>query len=126
VRLAGLAVDMVRFHKFLVAKWWVPEYGSSDNAEQFRWLYACSPYHHVKQGVKCPAALFVTGDSDTRVAPLHARKMTALLQASTGSEKPVLLLYDTKSGHSGGRPLSRQIEVNTDARSFLSWQLGGI
>ncbi len=117
-------LDMLRFQKFLVAQTWVPEYGSSDNPEQFAYLYAYSPYQHVVKDAKYPSALFVTGDGDTRVAPLHARKMAALLQASTGSDKPILLLYDTKSGHSGGRPISKQIEEDTDILSFLFWQLG--
>jgi len=117
-------LDMVRYHKFLLARLWVPEYGSAENPDQFKYLYAYSPYHHVKPGTKYPATLFVTGDSDTRVDPLHARKMAALMQASTGSDKPVLLLYDTKTGHSGGMPVSKQIEDSTDQLSFLFWQLG--
>ena len=117
-------LDMIRFQKFLVARWWVPEYGSSDDAEQFKYLYAYSPYHNVHAGTKYPAVLFITGDGDTRVAPLHARKMAAELQAATGSDRPVLLLYDTKSGHSGGRPIGKQIEEGTDLLSFLFWQLG--
>jgi prolyl oligopeptidase len=113
-------LDMVRYHKFLVAGFWVPEYGSADNPEQFPFLYAYSPYHHVKPGTKYPAVLFITGDSDTRVAPLHARKMTALLQASTGSDRPILLHYDTKAGHSrGATPIPRQIDDLTDELSFL-------
>ena len=87
-------------------------------------LHKYSPYHHVKKGVKYPAVLFVTGDSDTRVDPLHARKMTALLQASTGSDRPILLHYDTTEGHSEGRPVGKQIEDDTDELSFLFWQLG--
>jgi prolyl oligopeptidase len=81
-----------------------------------------SPYQNVKDGTKYPATLFVTGDGDTRVAPLHARKMAARLQAAT-SGGPVLLLYDTKSGHSGGRPLSKQIEEQTNILSFVFSQL---
>jgi prolyl oligopeptidase len=77
----------------------------------------------VKEGVKYPAVLFITGDGDTRVAPLHARKMAARLQGATASERPILLLYDTRSGHSGGRPVNRQIEEGTDMLSFLLWQL---
>ena len=115
---------MIRYHKFLVAKFWVSEYGSSEHPDQFKYLYAYSPYHNVKRGTKYPAVLFITGDADTRVAPLHARKMAPLLQSATASDKPVLLLYDTKSGHSGGRPLSKQIEDETDEMSFLFWQLG--
>ena len=117
-------LDMVRYHQFLLAKFWVPEYGSSEDPEQFKVLYAYSPYHNVTEGVKYPATLFITGDADTRVAPLHARKMTALLQAKTGGDAPILLLYDTKAGHSGGRPVSKVIEDETDEMSFLFWQLG--
>jgi prolyl oligopeptidase len=118
-------LDMVRYHKFLVARYWVPEYGSSDSPEQFKYIYAYSPYHHVKAGTKYPSVLFITGDSDTRVAPLHARKMTALLQASTaGSDHPVLLHYDTAAGHSGGTPAGKQIENTTDELDYLFWQLG--
>ncbi len=117
-------LDMLRYHQFLVARFWVPEYGSSENPEQFRVLQAYSPYHHVTKGVSYPAVLFVTGDSDTRVDPLHARKMTALLQASTGSDRPVLLHYDTKLGHAGGKPVSKQIDDLTVELTFLFWQLG--
>jgi prolyl oligopeptidase len=117
-------LDMIRYQSFLVARFWVPEYGSAENAEQFKYIHAYSPYHHVEKGVKYPAVLFVTGDADTRVAPLHARKMTALLQASTGSDRPVLLHYNTKAGHSGGLPVSQIIEDQTDELSFLFWQLG--
>jgi prolyl oligopeptidase len=118
-------LDMVRYQNFLVAKYWVPEYGSSDSAEQFKYIYAYSPYHHVKAGTKYPSVLFISGDSDTRVAPLHARKMTALMQAATaGSDRPVLLHYDTAAGHSGGTPATKQIENTTDELSYLFWQLG--
>jgi len=74
--------------------------------------------------VKYPATLFVTGDADTRVDPLHARKMAALLQAVNPPDRPILLLYDTKSGHSGGRPVNKEIEERSDILSFLFWQLG--
>ena len=117
-------LDMVRFHKFLVAKYWVSEYGSADDSAQFTYLYKYSPYHNVRKGTKYPAVLFETGDADTRVDPLHARKMTALVQASTGSDKPVLLLYDTKAGHSGGRTYDQMISNLVDEFSFLFWQLG--
>ena len=118
-------LDMVRYHRFLVARFWVPEYGSSEDPEQFRTLHAYSPYHRVKQKTRYPAVLLITGDADTRVDPLHARKMAALLQSATGSDRLVLLHYDTKAGHSGGKPVSKQIEDYTDALNFLSWQLGG-
>jgi prolyl oligopeptidase len=117
-------LDMLRYHKFFVARYWVPEYGSADDPGQFKYLYAYSPYHHVKSGTKYPAVLFVTGDSDTRVAPLHARKMTALLQAATGSDRPVLLRYDTEAGHSrGGLSVTKTIDETTDLLAFLYWQL---
>ena len=80
-------------------------------------------YMICSQGVKYPAVLLISGDSDTRVAPLHARKMAALLQASTGSDRPVLLHYDTKAGHSGGLPVSKLVDNMTDELSFLFWQL---
>lgn len=120
-------LDMVRFHKFLVARWWVPEYGSAENAEQFQYIRAYSPYHQVKAGAKYPATLFVTGDSDTRVDPLHARKMTALVQAANGSGKPIILLYDTKAGHSaGGKPVALQVADLADELSFVLWQLNAL
>jgi len=116
-------LDMLRFQKFFDGPYWVPEYGSAENLDQFKYLYAYSPYHRVSDGGKYPATLFVTGDGDTRVAPLHARKMAARLQAANGSDHPILLLYDTKSGHSGGRPIKKTIEEYTDILSFLFWQL---
>lgn len=117
-------LDMLRYQKFFDGPYWVSEYGSAENPDQFKYLYAYSPYHHVVDGTKYPATLFVTGDGDTRVAPLHARKMTARLQAANSSTQPILLLYDSKSGHSGGRPVNKLIEEFTDRLSFLFWQLG--
>lgn len=117
-------LDMVRYHKFLVARFWVPEYGSADDPKQFPFIYAYSPYHRVKPGTHYPAVMFVSGDSDTRVDPLHARKMCALLQANTASDRPILLHYDTKGGHSGGKPVPKQIEDAVDELSFLFGQLG--
>ncbi|NDQ58424.1 MAG: S9 family peptidase [Acidipila sp.] len=117
-------LDMVRYHQFLVAKWWVPEYGSSEDAEQFKYLYAYSPYHQVKPGTNYPAVLFLTGDADTRVAPLHARKMTAILQAASASGKPILLHYDTKAGHVAVVPVATQVDDLADQLGFLFWQLG--
>lgn len=117
-------LDMVRYHEFLVARYWIPEYGSSEDPEQFKVLYAYSPYHRVIPGTHYPAVLFVTGDADTRVAPLHARKMAALLQEATGADRPVLLHYDTKSGHMGTKPVAKGIEDTTDQLCFLFDQLG--
>ena len=117
-------LDMVRYHQFLVASFWVPEYGSSEDPEQFGWLHAYSPYHNVTAGGDYPATLYISGDGDTRVAPLHARKMAALMQASNGSDNPVLLRYHTQAGHSGGQPVSQQIDQLVDTVSFLLWQVG--
>ena len=117
-------LDMIRYHNFMVARFWVSEYGSSEDPDQFNYLLKYSPYHNVNEGTEYPSVLFITGDADTRVAPLHARKMTALLQAKTGSDNPVLLLYDTKTGHSGSMPVSKQIEDATDEMQFIFWQLG--
>jgi prolyl oligopeptidase len=116
-------IDMVRYHKFLVAQFWVPEYGSSEDPAQFKYIYAYSPYQHVATGTKYPAMLFITGDADTRVAPLHARKMAALMQASTGSQNPVLLRYHVSGGHSGGEPLKVQVNNAAETLAFLDWQL---
>ena len=117
-------LDMVRYHQFLVARFWVPEYGSSDDPEQFEYLRAYSPYHNVEPGTAYPATLFITGDGDTRVDPLHGRKMAALVQAANGGDEPILLRYHTKAGHSGGQPVAQQIEQMVDTLSFLLWQVG--
>jgi prolyl oligopeptidase len=115
---------MLRYDQFMEAQFWVAEYGAAKDPEQFQWLYAYSPYQHVKKGVKYPAVLFMSGDGDTRVAPLHARKMAALLQADTASDRPILLRYELKAGHSGGRSLTQDIGDSVDQLSFLFWQLG--
>lgn len=100
------------------------EYGDASKPDQFTFLLAYSPYQKVMAGTKYPAVLLMTGDADTRVPPLQARKMTARLQAATTSGRPVLLLYDTKAGHAGGRPLSRMIDDESLELAFLAWQLG--
>ena len=112
-------LDMTRFHRFLVGKWWTTEYGSAENPEQFRYLLKYSPYQNVKKDTKYPAVMFHTGDSDTRVAPLHARKMTALVQADDGSDRPVLLHYDTKAGHSAGVSITKLVSDTADELAFL-------
>jgi prolyl oligopeptidase len=121
-------LDMLRYQHFQIAKLWIPEYGSAEDAKQFDWLYAYSPYHHVKPGVEYPAILFMTGDTDTRVDPMHAKKMAALMQAEAkngaSKERPILLRIDIKAGHGQGKPVTKQIEESTDMYSFLFWQLG--
>jgi prolyl oligopeptidase len=117
-------LDMIRYHKFKLAPLWTPEYGSSEDPQQFAYILKYSPYHNVKQGAKYPAVMFKTGDSDTRVDPLHARKMTALVQASTGSGRAVLLHYDTKAGHSRDKPLDKAIDEQVDTLGFLLHEIG--
>jgi prolyl oligopeptidase len=121
-------LDMLRYQNFQIAKLWIPEYGSAENAQQFEWLYAYSPYHHVTPGMEYPAILFMTADRDTRVDPMHAKKMAALLQAEAANgrsrERPILLRIETKAGHGAGKPITKQIEEQTDIYSFLFWQLG--
>jgi prolyl oligopeptidase len=117
-------LDMVRYHKFLIAKLWVPEYGSADDPDQFKWLHAYSPYHRVKDGVAYPAVLLTTAESDTRVDPLHARKMAARLQAATSSDRPILLRLEEKAGHGQGKPRGKLLDEETDVWTFLFAQLG--
>jgi prolyl oligopeptidase len=121
-------LDMLRYQNFQIAKLWTPEYGSSDNPEQFKWLYAYSPYHRVKAGTEYPAILFMTADTDTRVDPMHAKKMAAEMQdeAKNGASqtRPILLRIESKAGHGAGKPVTKQIEEFTDVYSFLFWQLG--
>jgi prolyl oligopeptidase len=117
-------LDMVRYHKFLIARLWIPEYGSADDSEQFKWLYAYSPYHHVKNGTAYPAVLLEAAESDSRVDALHARKMAARLQAATASDQPVLLRLETKAGHGAGKPRAKMLDELTDTWSFVFWQLG--
>jgi len=116
-------LDMVRYHNFLIAKLWVPEYGSPEDSVQFQWLYAYSPYHRVVDETSYPATMILTADSDSRVDPMHAVKMTARLQAANSSEAPIMLRFDTKAGHAGA-PLSKTIQEYSDIWSFVFWQLG--
>ncbi len=121
-------LDMLRYQNFQIAKLWIPEYGSSEDPKQFEWLYAYSPYHHVKEGTEYPSILFMTADTDTRVDPMHAKKMAALMQAKAkngaSKERPILLRIETKAGHGAGKPVTKQIEELTDVYSYLFWQLG--
>jgi prolyl oligopeptidase len=121
-------LDMLHYQNFQIARLWIPEYGTAENPEQFKWLYAYSPYHHVKSGTEYPAVLFMTADSDSRVDPMHANKMTALMQAEAknGSSRtrPIMLRIESKAGHGAGKPVAKQIEEATDVYEFLFWQVG--
>jgi prolyl oligopeptidase len=113
-------LDMLRYHRFLLARLWIPEYGSPDDPEAFRWLRAYSPYHNVRDGVPYPAVLLATAESDSRVDPMHARKMAARLQTASTSGRPVLLRLESRAGHGAGKPLSKVIDELTDTWTFLS------
>ncbi|MBS0197995.1 MAG: S9 family peptidase [Planctomycetes bacterium] len=120
-------LDMIRYQNFLMAKYWVPEYGSAENAGQFDYILKYSPYQNIKKGTKYPAVLLTAGENDSRVHPLHARKMAAALQAATTSNpasEPVLLWVDREAGHGQGKPLNLRIRDAADTRIFLMWQLG--
>jgi prolyl oligopeptidase len=117
-------LDMLRYHKFMKAAPWVHEYGNPEVAEECAYLRRYSPYHQVREGERYPAMLFTTGDADTRVAPLHARKMTARMQAATGSGLPVLLRYSMVGGHMGAGALSQTLDQQVDEAAFLYSQLG--
>jgi prolyl oligopeptidase len=119
-------LDMLRYQNFQIAKLWVPEYGSSEDPAQFEYLRAYSPYHNVKAGTRYPAVLFMTAESDTRVDPMHAVKMAALLQAeaANGQERPILLRVDSKAGHGVGKPIAKLVDDAVDVWSYLFWQLG--
>jgi prolyl oligopeptidase len=121
-------LDMLHYQNFQIAKLWIPEYGTSENPDQFKCLYAYSPYHHIKPGTEYPAVLFMTADTDTRVDPMHARKMAAEMQAEakngSSTTRPILLRIESKAGHGAGKPVTKQIEEFTDIYSFLFWQLG--
>jgi len=118
-------LDMLRYQNFLVGRWWTTEYGSAENAEQFPYLMKYSPYHNAKKGLKYPAIMFNTGDADTRVDPLHARKMTALMQADSGSDRPILLHYELKAGHSSGVSITQLVNDTADELAFLWNETGG-
>jgi prolyl oligopeptidase len=118
--------DMLRYHRFQIARLWIPEYGDPEDPELFPVLRAYSPYHRVAPGTHYPATLVMTGESDTRVDPLHARKMAARLEAAQADpDRPILLRVERKAGHGQGMPLSKAIEGLVDLHCFLEWQLGG-
>lgn len=116
-------LDMVRFPKFLMAKRWVAEYGDPEKAPDLALILKWSPYHNVKAGVEYPAVMFMTANKDTRVHPLHARKMAALLQ-SMNKHNPVLLRTEMNAGHGSGKPVSKMVDEQADVLTFLAWQFG--
>jgi prolyl oligopeptidase len=117
-------LDMLRYHLFDNAQVWVDEFGTSDDPEDFPALARYSPYHQVRDGVAYPATMIVSGDADRNCNPLHARKMTARLQAANTSGHPIFLDYNPFRGHSPVLPLSERVEALTDRMAFLCDQLG--
>jgi len=117
-------LDMVRFHKFLIARYWIPEYGSSDNETDFRNLLSYSPYHHIRMGINLPTMLVRTGANDSRVDPLHAKKFTAALQNNPGQINPILLYIDYNVGHGSGQATKQRIDNIMVDFEFLMNQLG--
>lgn len=116
-------MDMLRFHKFTVGWGWVVEYGSSDNEEDFRNLYAYSPLHNIEQGVSYPATLVTTADHDDRVVPAHSFKFIATLQEKNGGKNPTLIRIETRSGH-GSSNVTKDIEETADVFSFFLYNVG--
>jgi len=117
-------LDMLRYHQFLIAKLWIPEYGSPEDPKAFEWLKAYSPYHHVVEGTAYPAVMFMTAESDSRVDPMHARKMAARMQEATSSSQPILVRIETKAGHGVGKPRHKQLEELADEYTFFFRELG--
>jgi prolyl oligopeptidase len=122
-------LDMVRYEQFGLGRTWNDEYGTAADQEELGWLLGYSPYHHVREGAPYPAVLFTTFDSDTRVDPMHARKMCAALQHAAArvdgapSKRPVLLRRETQVGH-GQRAVSRTVGLSTDQLAFFAAELG--
>ncbi len=112
-------MDMLRFHKFTAGRYWVDDFGSADNPDEFKILLSYSPYHNLKQAVKYPATLVTTADTDDRVVPSHSFKFIAQLQYCQSGPAPVLARIETRAGHGAGRPVSKSIEEAADQWAFL-------
>jgi prolyl oligopeptidase len=118
-------IDMLRYHKFTVGRYWVSDYGNAEtDSEHFKFLYAYSPLHNVKEGVDYPATFILAADTDDRVVPAHARKFAAALQAANNGNNPILLRIEMKAGHGLGKPTARVIEEKSDVLAFLFERFG--
>lgn len=117
-------MDMLRYQKFTIGGAWAPEYGTSDDSTQFKTLFAYSPLQNIKPGTAYPATLITTADHDDRVVPGHSFKFAATMQAAQSGQAPVLIRVDTRAGHGGGKPTSKQIDLATDELAFTVKNLG--
>jgi prolyl oligopeptidase len=117
-------LDMLRYHKFTIGWAWAKDYGISDNAEDFKYLFAYSPYHKINLGIPYPATLITTADHDDRVVPAHSFKFAAMLQALDAGKNPQLIRIDKSAGHGAGKPTSKQIDEWTDIIAFTMHNLG--
>lgn len=117
-------LDMLRYHRLSIANTWAVEYGSSENPEQFGYIYKYSPYHNIKENVKYPAMLITTSENDARVDPMHALKMVAKLQEVNPNGEPIFLLVRKDSGHGGGTTISKMIEQVSEEIAFLMEKVG--
>jgi len=116
--------DMLRYHRYRIGALWTAEYGDPDDPAAFAWLHAYSPVHHVREGVRYPAVLFATAESDSRVDPMHARKMAAAMQAAQAAkDHPVLLRVEARAGHGAGKPVAKLVDELADEMAFLFAQL---
>jgi prolyl oligopeptidase len=117
-------LDMLRYHKFLIARYWIPEYGAAEDAEQFRWLLRYSPYQNIRVGVNVPPMLVTSGANDTRVDPMNAKKFVAALQSNVGQVSPIILHMDYDSGHGSGQSTQQAIDNWTFTFEYIMNQLG--
>ncbi len=117
-------LDMVRYHKFLIARYWIPEYGDPEVKEDFDYIMTYSPYQNIRKGVNLPPTLVIPGENDTRVDPLHAKKFVAALQNNEGQKDPVMLYVHYDGGHGPGKPISLIIEENLVEWRFMMNELG--
>ncbi len=117
-------LDMIRFHKFLIARYWIPEYGDPDKKEDFQNILRYSPYHNIRMGVDHPTMMVTAGENDSRVDPLHAKKFAAALQNNLGQENPILLYINYDSGHGSGQSTDQLIDYYAHRYRFMMHQLG--
>lgn len=117
-------MDMLRFHQFTAGRFWVDDYGSAENLDEFQALLAYSPYHNLKPGTRYPATLVTTADTDDRVVPGHSFKFAARLQGCQSGDAPTLIRIETRAGHGAGKPTDKMIEEVADQWAFLAKNLG--